>query len=296
MQLQQKYADMILTTVDSIEGSKIEKYLGLCYGEAVMEEDTSADPDSIGAFYETSLRKTRDAAIEKMKKEALDMGADAVIGIHTGCTVFRNNMTCVTAEGTAVYCAGKAEGTVPETEQAVPVISYNLSHPFRITEILFHHKGHEHTMQLVGLNYADVPVDAIQAEIATTTVFQESGPFFSFCFTDLRPYEKEFITAPMAIDLPEDQCSSIVSAIVHVIKYVAADTVYEKTGSDLISTLPLTEMKEERKKNGPDAVGRVYHDEKVWLCSCGAYNGASAPACKVCGRKNITVANNLFCV
>ncbi len=101
---------MILTTTPNIEGKKIERYLGVVCGEAIMGANVFRDvfaaiTDIVGGrsgAYETKLAQAREIALDEMAAKAGQLGANAVIGIDIDYEVVREGMLMVTASGTAV--------------------------------------------------------------------------------------------------------------------------------------------------------------------------------------------------
>ncbi len=103
---------MILTTGTTIEDRRVEAYLGIVFGEAIVGANLFRDlfaqvRDIVGGrsgAYEAELRRAREMALEEMKEEARRLGADAVIGIDVDYEVLGsgNSMLMVTASGTAV--------------------------------------------------------------------------------------------------------------------------------------------------------------------------------------------------
>jgi len=106
---------MILTTGTAIEGRRVEAYLGIVFGEAIVGANLFRDlfaqiRDIVGGrsgAYEAELRRARELALEEMKEEARRLGADAVIGVDIDYEVLGggNSMLMVTASGTAVRLA-----------------------------------------------------------------------------------------------------------------------------------------------------------------------------------------------
>lgn len=108
---------MILTTTPSIEGRSITAYLGLVDGEAILGANIFADffagiRDIVGGrsgAYEKELRKAKQTALQEMEQKALELGADAIVGIDLDYeTITLSNgggMLMVTASGTAVKLA-----------------------------------------------------------------------------------------------------------------------------------------------------------------------------------------------
>lgn len=106
---------MIVTTTPSVEGKKINTYLGIVTGEAIMGANIFRDlfagvRDIIGGrsgAYEEELGRAREIALQEMQDEAQKRGANAVIGIDLDYEVLGANgsMLMVTASGTAVQVA-----------------------------------------------------------------------------------------------------------------------------------------------------------------------------------------------
>lgn len=103
---------MIVTTTPEICGRVIRDYLGIVTGEAIMGANLFRDMfaglrDIVGGrsgAYEKELRKAREVAMEEMKNEARELGADAVVGIDLDYEVLggNNGMLMVSISGTAV--------------------------------------------------------------------------------------------------------------------------------------------------------------------------------------------------
>lgn len=103
---------MILTTTPSIEGRTVTAYLGIVTGEAIMGANLFRDlfagiRDIVGGrsgAYEKELRRARETAMEELKAAALNLGADAVVGIDIDYEVLgeKNGMLMVSVSGTAV--------------------------------------------------------------------------------------------------------------------------------------------------------------------------------------------------
>jgi uncharacterized protein YbjQ (UPF0145 family) len=103
---------MQVTTTPGIEGSRIGKYCGIVAGEAILGANLFKDlfaslRDLVGgrsAAYEKELQRARDLALEEMQQHALELGANAVVGVDLDYEVLGtgNGMLMVTASGTAV--------------------------------------------------------------------------------------------------------------------------------------------------------------------------------------------------
>ncbi|MCY4573973.1 MAG: heavy metal-binding domain-containing protein [Gemmatimonadetes bacterium] len=103
---------MIITTTNSVEGSRIGEYLGIVTGEAIIGANIVKDflagiRDIVGGrsgAYEKALRTAREEALREMATEARARGADAIIGVDLDYEVLGtgNGMLMVTTSGTAV--------------------------------------------------------------------------------------------------------------------------------------------------------------------------------------------------
>ncbi|MGQ9524767.1 MAG: heavy metal-binding domain-containing protein [Armatimonadota bacterium] len=101
---------MIVTTTPNIDGRRIQSYLGIVTGEAILGANVFRDffasiTDIVGgrsAAYEQELSRARDIALNEMQERALMLGADAVVGVDIDYEVLRDGMMMVSASGTAV--------------------------------------------------------------------------------------------------------------------------------------------------------------------------------------------------
>lgn len=103
---------MILTTTNTIEGSRIKDYRGIVFGEVILGMDFIKDFSAgITNFfggrsksYEGELIEARNQALKELEERALKLGASAVVGIKMDYEVLgaNNGMIMVTASGTAV--------------------------------------------------------------------------------------------------------------------------------------------------------------------------------------------------
>ena len=103
---------MIVTTTNNIEGKKILEYKGVVFGEVIsgidfIKDFTAGLTNIFGGrsgSYEQELIQARYKAMQEMEQHALNMGANAVVGVDIDYEVLGQggNMIMVTASGTAV--------------------------------------------------------------------------------------------------------------------------------------------------------------------------------------------------
>jgi len=103
---------MIMTTTPTIEGKNITRYHGVVNGEAILGANIFKDlfagiRDIVGgraAAYENELRKARQIAFKEIEQQALELGANAVVGIDIDFETVgsQGGMLMVSVSGTAV--------------------------------------------------------------------------------------------------------------------------------------------------------------------------------------------------
>jgi uncharacterized protein YbjQ (UPF0145 family) len=112
---QDRAADLLPTTTTTTIQSNVT-YLGLVFGETVLGVNLFSDVaagvrDVVGgrsAAYEGKLADGRRAALREMQREAVRLGADAVIGVRVDYESLKGSMLMVMAQGTAVARGGTA--------------------------------------------------------------------------------------------------------------------------------------------------------------------------------------------
>ncbi|WP_315080902.1 putative heavy metal-binding protein [uncultured Clostridium sp.] len=105
---------MIITTTPSIEGKNILEYKGVVFGEVISGVNFIKDfAAGLSNFfggrsntYEDELIGARENAMKEMENRAIQMGANAVVGVDIDYEVLGadNGMLMVTVSRTAVYC------------------------------------------------------------------------------------------------------------------------------------------------------------------------------------------------
>ncbi|MCZ2078111.1 MAG: heavy metal-binding domain-containing protein [Bryobacteraceae bacterium] len=103
---------MIITTTPGIDGRRIREYRGIVTGEAILGANIFRDlfaglRDIVGgrsAAYEKELRNAREIAVAEMSATALELGANAIVGVDIDYEVLgqNNGMMMVSVSGTAV--------------------------------------------------------------------------------------------------------------------------------------------------------------------------------------------------
>lgn len=103
---------MIVTTTPQIEGNPIHQYYGLVSGEViiganVLKDFTASLHDFFGGratAYEDTLIEARESAMREMIGRAMQMGANAIVGVDVDYETIgqHGSMLMVSVTGTAV--------------------------------------------------------------------------------------------------------------------------------------------------------------------------------------------------
>ncbi|MCH2112312.1 MAG: YbjQ family protein [Planctomycetes bacterium] len=101
---------MILTTTDEVPGHRITSVLGLVRGNTVRARHVGRD--ILAAFrgmvggevdeYTKVLAESREQALDRMRAQAVEMGAEAVVDIHFSSSMVMSGAAEMLAYGTAV--------------------------------------------------------------------------------------------------------------------------------------------------------------------------------------------------
>ena len=99
-----------VTSADHIPGQTITEHLDVVYGNTVRAKHVGRDfmaglKSVVGGEirgYTEMLRDARDEALDRMKADAIDLGADAVINVRFTTSQVATGMAEMLAYGTAV--------------------------------------------------------------------------------------------------------------------------------------------------------------------------------------------------
>lgn len=109
---QQNTFKMLLTTTNNVEGRPVQQYIGIVTAETIIGANIFKDifagiRDIVGGrsgTYERVIEEARTNALKELEMKAMQMGANAVIGIDLDFETVGSNgsMLMVIATGTAV--------------------------------------------------------------------------------------------------------------------------------------------------------------------------------------------------
>lgn len=106
---------MVCTTTSTLENAVITEYKGIVTGEIVSGVDFIKDFGASfrnffggrSSGYEEELQKSREFALNEMQNQAMQLGANAVVGVKIDYEAPVQGMLMVSATGTAVVAKSK---------------------------------------------------------------------------------------------------------------------------------------------------------------------------------------------
>ncbi|MGD1996958.1 MAG: heavy metal-binding domain-containing protein [Anaerolineae bacterium] len=112
-ELAERAKNITITTTYSIEGRSITEYLDVLTAEVVLgtgllSEIGGGIADFLGTRaggFQRKLQRARELSLQELRRKAMQMEADAVVGADMDYSVLSSNMLMVTANGTAVRLA-----------------------------------------------------------------------------------------------------------------------------------------------------------------------------------------------
>lgn len=96
---------MVLTTTDSIEGHKIEDYLGIVTGVnvSIPKATFTFNMEKYYKSYEDKINEVKEEAFQKLQNNAISLKANAVVGISLDIeTSASTGIIMISITGTAV--------------------------------------------------------------------------------------------------------------------------------------------------------------------------------------------------
>lgn len=94
---------MILTTTTSIEGHKIQDYLGIITGVSTnIKTSFSFKTEKNKTLYRDFINKAKEEAFQDLRSNAIKLSANAVVGISIDIENTPNSYLMVSITGTAV--------------------------------------------------------------------------------------------------------------------------------------------------------------------------------------------------
>ena len=108
--LQTPRSSLLIVTTDEVPGHRVTRVLGLVRGNTVRTRNLGADffaglRGLVGGEvnqYTTMLSQSREQALDRMRSEALSLGANAVTGLRITTSTVMQGAAEILAYGTAV--------------------------------------------------------------------------------------------------------------------------------------------------------------------------------------------------
>lgn len=284
--------EIMFTSGFNFEGYEIVEYLGFVSAQtavgsnffralgAGVTEISDAESEKLTG----KLEQANELAMDKLRKTAERMKADAIIGLELNYTQFANNSVGTVASGTAVKIRKKAEDVLIVSKELYVSNYYNRLVP-RPVRIILSGIGKDVTISAHFFNYNMDDILAVRADVELTNLYEEKLLLKNLDFV----FEKGNITLiesnEIECKLPAKDILLIKDAKVTISKYVTNRGVYACNDLPINVSMPLHRLYALKEKRGIDAVEKYRTDGMIWTCNCGYVNEAGSEECVVCARK-----------
>ena len=296
---------IMITSGFNFEGYIIKKYYGFCSGECVLGTGFLS---SIGAGmadilginstkYENKLSKAKSMAISELEKSAMELGANAIIGLDVDYNTFSSDIMGVVANGTAVQIEKIVDNETVESIKAFniemeahgndyvidfPVISYYENIDIRPFNITYYMKTKEICISVY--RFKDIQLNALNVDIIGNTIFGTTYKYTDINFTHYKLEDGIIKTEKVILDIPINQLKVIQSFTVKIQHYILSGELFTLSGECKMSTMNIDELLDFRKLYGKDVVCDFRDNPNGWTCMCGNKNMEDTNVCSYCGR------------
>lgn len=280
---------VMLTSGFDFKGYDILEYVGFCSGECVLgtgflsslEAGLSDFLGMSSTLYKDKLSKAKEIAIEDLKQQALNRGANAIIGLDVDYTMFSSDIIGVIASGTAVRIERFGNSSI-ENVHNIFVNSYNPDNPFRILSVGVREGGY---IQVTFVPLGNAKISAFDLDISFLSIFEDSLLFKGVRYMNVSQSAEYSYTEACRVAFPSDLYKQFKSAFVHVRKYIQDGKVVTCDTTDKKIQIPESNLHGLRKLYGLDMVSMYEEHDDVWTCLCGKENDDTSLQCTVCGRQ-----------
>lgn len=232
--------ELLITSGFNFEGYSITKYLGYCSGECALGTGFLSSfgagiADFLGSnstMYEEKLNRAKNQALDKIKHNAISMGANAIIGIAVNYTAFSADIMGVTVNGTAVKIEKKGAKNLPKAE--FPISEYNPHFPIRPLKLYINEEELQYSLVLYAKNFSGHNNIALKADVVFTNVFNDQYTLSNVIFSNFtnNPKTFEFSSSKTLVTIPSENLIAIKSIDVFLTKFVCDSESIEPTDTE----------------------------------------------------------------
>lgn len=285
-------SDIMLTSGFNFEGYEIKEYLGFVSGQTALGSNffkglaagVTEMSDAESEKLTSKLEQANDLAMDKLKKVALERGADAIIGLELNYTQFANNSVGTIASGTAVKLEEKADEEHIIKKELYVSNYYNRLVP-RPVKVILSGSSKSVSISTWFFNYNMDDIKAIRADVELTNLYEEKLLLKNLDFVFEKGNVSLIEANAIECKLPAKDILLIKDSKVIISKYVTSRGVYACNDLPINVSMPLHRLSALKEKRGIDAVEKYRTDGMIWTCNCGYVNEAGSEECVVCGRK-----------
>ncbi len=293
-----KKEDMMFTSGYNFEGYRITEYLGFCSGECalgtgIFSEIGAEITDFFGKksdMYAQKMMAAKSAAFEAMLDQAMEQGANAILGVDIDFVTFAKDIMGVIANGTSVKIQKleddhKKEPLLPGVKENIivyPVVNYYETLVIRPTNLSFNLETRKAKVSF--WTYQDADLTAVNVDLLAHTLFGTTYEYSDINFSACRRNGVITETEEVYLEIPLNELKVIQSFTVRIKHYIVLGKVHTPDKGYKVTDMTVEQLLEFRKAYGEDAVNDFSEDPFCWTCMCGRNNENEETECCLCGR------------
>ena len=286
-------SNILITSGFNFEGYRITKYLGIYTGEAALGTGFLSSlgagfADILGSnssMYSNKLQNAKNIAMKVMLDNALRAGADGIIGVDIDYASFSADIMGAIVSGTAVKMekiTPVASERIEQDVTVIPVDNYGTEIPYRPYEVEINFS--DKTLCVHGFSYKKDSLSAVQLNICSNTIFDETVDLGNYSFIDFNHNGRLCTTEYLPYHFDNDIIRRTKSLKIKILRCIHDNVVSVAQESVYDITTPPDALDKLQKLYGKDVVCDYSLSDTGWTCLCGKENPLDSSNCLLCGR------------
>lgn len=211
--------DLLVTSGYFFDGYVVKDYLGICSGETALGTSFLSSfgasfADLFGtdsSLYSGKLEKAKLIAMKRQKQKAIEMGANAIIGLDLDYEVFSADIIGVIANGTAVYI----EPVIDKDSKIVTIMDCD-DEELKLFKLQFNKNGDCR----IALYNEERNINALNVDIVIHDVFGDTTEINDIYFADFEQNYLYVVSGNSKIDISDKVFVTAKYATVKIKKYI----------------------------------------------------------------------------
>ncbi len=281
--------NMLITSGSSLEGYKIEEYLGFVSGHSILGSNfmsgIAANVTDVARKDTAKLEQCREDAGAKIKKAAEKKGANAIIGVSMNYAPFEAGSFGIITSGTAVRVSKIVE-VDNKLHKELFVTNYYTRLVPRPVKVILDGDINGISLKMDCYNYNNDDILALRADVEFTNLYEERLVIKNVDFVFSSNNNQSLISSDyIQTKISPGDINLLKDAKLVLTKYATPRGVFACNDIPINVSMSYRRLENLKAKRGIDAVEKYRTDGMIWTCNCGHVNEAGSEECIICGRK-----------